>query len=386
MNVTELFTVSFLRVYFQGPITHWGIQCIDFDRPVDVHAPVSFNQTYPLPRLVCISSHRRCYASDEAHAIVAETVTVAARRIPLRTWPSVDTIPGDGQWPFCFAGGGAKYGGANVTATCGIHGDCLDTCFAEEDTTPPAFVWCKNATVQVPVKWDDGTRNVGWTPWADGHPRDDHADVIEVDSPMVINRASGASVIARHGSHLIVQRDDGVCLAPPRWLDGTCHVIVHGICYAYDRKASVHCIDLIPFPPGAVVALTWRPHLLKSLVQPLEPATTDLFCLESSDHDPEKFVSCLQRFSRLARTGISSLSPFAVMGRPSTVLIRVAPAKRYNGERELEVAQWLSIIVSIALGVVIWTVMTIAALCASSQLHLLEHRILRVSRELQLSY
>lgn len=94
MIATTLLTVSFLRVYFQGPTTHWGIQCVDFDQRVDRRQSVSFDQTYPVPKLVCASSKRRCYASDAAHAIVARTTIVDGRRIPLRYWPSVDSIPG----------------------------------------------------------------------------------------------------------------------------------------------------------------------------------------------------------------------------------------------------------------------------------------------------
>lgn len=386
MNVTGLLTVSFLRVYFQGPTTHWGIQCIDFDQAVDRRETVSFDQTYPLPRLVCVSSHRRCYASDGTRAIVANTVTVNDLRIPLRYWPSVDNIPGNGRWPFCFGGGGARYGGANVTATCGRHSGCLDVCFADDDVAPPTVVWCHNSTVQARVQWDDGTRDPGWRPWKEGHPRDDSTDVIELDSPLVINRASGTSVIARHASQWIVRRNDGVCLAPVKWSDGTCHVLVHGICYQYDREASVRCVDLMPYPPGAVVALIWRPRLVRSSIQPLELETTDLFCLELSDHDSTRFLACLEKFFPFARRGMSSLSPFILDGRPSTVFIRVAPAQRQDRKQELDVTGWTSIAISVALGVVAWEVVAVAALCISSQVRFVERCIASVVDDLELTY
>ena len=373
MNATQLLTVSLLRMYFQGPATHWGIQCIDFDEAVDRHQSVSFNQTYPLPRLVCISSYRRCYARDGAHAIVAQAISVGGGRlIPLQKWPVVDMIPGDGRWPFCFGGGGGIHGGANVTATCGSNGDCLDTCFSDDDITPPRVVWCDNSTVKVPVMWDDSAQKVGWRPWGEGPFRDDSTDVIEIDSPLLINRASGTSVIARHGSSWIVRRNDGICVAPMQWSDGMCHVLVNDVCYHYDHQASVKCLDLMPFPPGAVVALSWRPLLVRSSVQPFEPGTTDLFCLESSDHDPARFIACLKKLYSLSRRGMSSLSPLAVQGRSSTVLIRVAPAKPQGRKINFSASRWGSIVISIALGVTVWGVIAIAASRTSSQVYLVE--------------
>ena len=384
MNGTGLLTLAFLRVYFQGPTTHWGIQCVDFDQLVDLHVHVSFGQTYPVPRLICRSTHRRCYASDEAHAIVSKEVTVASLRVPLRRWPTVDRIPGNGRWPFCFSGGGAAYGGANVTATCGVDSDCLDVCFEDEDSTAEEVVWCKNATVQKEVIWDEKAREKGWLPWKNGQPRDDGADVVELDSPRVINRATGTSAISRHGSQWIVRRNDGVCLAPARLTDSSCHVMVHGICYAYDRSASIQCIDLEPFPPGAVVALSWQPRLLRTSIQPLEPATTDLFCLEKSVHDPLRFLSCIDRLYPLGRKGLSSLSPFVLVGRPSTVLIRVASVGKYDGGRRLNVAQWGSIVISITLGAIIWTILAAAGSRSTSQLHFLEQRVARATHELDI--
>ena len=386
MNATRLLSLAFLRVYFQGPTTHWGIQCIDFDRPLDVRVPVSFNQTYPVPSLVCRSSKRRCYASDEAHAIVAETITVnTTQRVPLRRWPSVDRIPGDGRWPYCFGGGGAKYGGANVTATCGHDGNCLDVCFTDQDVTSPGMVWCQNATSRVPVRWDDGTLDEGWTPWMNGSPRDS-IDVIELDSPVVINRATGVGAIARHGSQWVVRRHDGVCLVPMQWTeDVECHVSIHGICYVYDREASVRCIDLLSYPPGAMVALIWRPRLVRSTIQPLEPATTDLFCLRSSRHDPARFLKCLDKLRPLARRGISSLSPFTLAGRSSTVLIRVAPAERLR-HQNCDLAQWASIVLSMSVGIIVWALVAIAATRTASRLHWFERWMASVAQKLEVAY
>lgn len=386
MNATRLLTVSFLRVYFQGATTHWGIQCVDFDAVVDRLVPLSFNQTYPLPRAICVSSHRRCYASDAARSIVSKTITVSGHRIPLKRWPSVDRISGDGRWPFCYEGGGDRYGGANVTATCGSHGKCLDACFLDNDVTPPTVVWCGNSTKQFPVKWDHGSDEVGWKPWKNGQPRNEDADVIELDTPLVINRASGVGAIARHGSHWVLHRNDGACLAPMQWSDGACHVLVHGVCYLYDREASVHCVNLMPFPPGAVVALTWQPRLTRSSVQPFEPKTMHLFCLDLSNHDPERFLTCLERLYLLAREEMSRLSPFRLVGRPSTVLIRVAPSSAHDSKRQLSIAQLGSIVVSVSLGIAVWGVITITASNVSSSLNLLETCIARLKDALEVSY
>lgn len=386
MNATHLLTVSFLRVYFQGDTTHWGIQCVIFDAEVDRRVSVSFSQTYPLPRAICVSSHRRCYASDGTRSIVSRTITVNDRRIPLKKWPSVDRIPGDGRWPFCFDGGGDRYGGANVTATCGSHGKCLDACFLDDDTTPPTVVWCGNSTNQFPVRWDHGSRGVGWKPWKNGHPRNEDVDAIELDSPLVINHASGVSAIARHGSQWVVRRDDGVCLAPMQWSDGACHVLVHGVCYLYDREASVHCVNLMPFPPGSMVALTWQPRLTRSSVQPFEPKTVHLFCLDLSNHDPQRFLICMEKFYLLAREEMSRLSPFRLVGRPSTVLIRVAPVSTHHRKRQLGIVQWGSIVVSVSLGIAIWGVITVTASNVSSSLKVFETYITQLTDALELSY
>lgn len=386
MIATTLLTVSFLRVYFQGPTTHWGIQCVDFDQTVDRRQSVSFDQTYPLPKLVCASSNRRCYASDAAHAIVAETIIVDGRRIPLRYWPSVDSIPGDGRWPFCFGKRGARYGGVNVTATCGRHSECLDVCFADDDISPPMVVWCHNSTVKTPVQWERGTRDAGCKPWANGPPRNESMDVIELDSPLLINRDSGTNVIARHASQWIVRRNEGICLAPVKWSDGSCHVLVHGICYQYDGEASVRCVDLVPFPPGSVVALTWRPRLVRTSLQPLEVDTTDIYCLELSNHDPARFLACLEKLGPLARRGMVSLSPFVFYGRPSTVFIRVAPTRRHGNEQRWDFTGWTGVAITFALGLIAWKVITIAALHNSSQVCFVERCITEVVRELGLNY
>lgn len=386
MNGTGFLTVAFLRIYFQGPTSHWGIQCVDFDRVVGIHVDVSFNQSYPLPKLVCHSAKRRCYAIDGAHAIVSDEIVVSSVRVPLRRWPSVDRIPGDGQWPFCFSGGGAKYGGANTTATCGPDSDCLDVCFSDEDNTSRDVVWCRNGTVQTSVTWDDRTREEGWQPWRNGQPREESIDVVEIDSPVVVNRATGVHVVARHGTQWTVPRNDGVCLTPVQWTDSSCHVMVHGICYAYDHETSVRCVDLLPFPPAATVALTWQPRLVKTIIQPLEPATTDLFCLESSAHDPLRFLTCIKKLYPLARQGLSSLSPFVMVGRRSTVFVRVAPSVRTGGGHGFVVAQWGSIILSIGLGFAVWAIVAVTGTRITSHKHLLEHLVARVARELDVNY
>ena len=383
---TLLLTVSFLRVYFQGPTTHWGIQCVDFDQTVDRGQSVSYDQTYPVPKLVCVSSKRRCYASDAANAIVARTTIIDGRRIPLRYWPSVDSIPGNGRWPFCFGEDGATDGGVNVTATCGRHSGCLDVCFADDDISPPTVVWCRNSTVETPVQWERGTPDTGWQPWENGPPRNDSNDVIELDSPLVINRTSGTNAIARHGSQWIVRRNEGICLAPVKLSGGSCHVLVHGIFYRYDGEVSVRCVDLIPFPPGSVVALTWRPRLVRASVQPLEVDTTDIYCLELSNHDPARFLACVEQLRPLARRGSTSLSPFVFYGRPSTVFIRVAPSRRHGNEERWDFTGWTSAAITVALGLVAWEVITIAALRISSQVRFVERCITDAVRELGLDY
>lgn len=385
-NITGLLALAFLRVYFQGPTTHWGIQCVDFDRQVDLHVRVSFNQTYPVPKLVCRSTQRQCYASDGSHAIVSEDITVDSVHVPLRRWPSVDRIPGNGRWPFCFGGGGAMHGGANVTATCGAGADCLDACFEDEVGITENVVWCKNATTRKSVIWDDHVQEDKWQPWMYGQPRNHREDVIELDSPVVLNRATGTSVFARHGSQWVVRRNEGVCLAPVRLTESSCHVIIHGICYAYDRTRSVHCVDLDPFPPGAVVALNWEPHLQRTSVQPLDPLTTDLYCLDKSGHDPLRFMACLHRLYRLARKGLPSLSPFVVVGRPSTVFIRVAPVERGDSGRRLTITQWESIVISLGLGFAIWLVLATAGSRLNSHVYTLEQTVGQFAQELEVNY
>lgn len=187
------------------------------------------------------------------------------------------------------------HGGANVTATCGADADCLDVCFEDEVGITENVVWCKNATRRKSVIWDDHVQEDKWQPWMYGQPRNHTQDVIELDSPVVLNRATGTSVFARHGSQWVVRRNEGVCLAPVWLTESSCHVIIHGICYAYDRTRSVHCVDLDPFPPGTVVALNWEPQLQRTSVQPLDPLTTDLYCLDKSGHDPLRFMACLRR-------------------------------------------------------------------------------------------
>lgn len=382
MNATGLLTLATLRTFFQRPSSHWGIQCVDFDRPVDLHIPVSFNQTYAVPRLVCLSTKRRCYASDGAHAIVSQEAIVASLRVPLRRWPSVDRIPGNGRWPFCFSGGGALYGGANVTASCGADSDCVDVCFRDEDRVTEEAVWCDNATVRKAVVWDDETRDEGWRPWKNGHPRNKSVDVVELDSPVILNRATGTSVIARHGSRWILRRNEEVCLIPVQFTDSSCHVIVHGICYAYDRKVSIRCVDLKPFPPGAVVALIWQPRLTRTAMQPLDPDSTDLFCLEMSGHDPLRFLKCIDRLYPLARKGASSLSPFVLVGRSSTVFIRVAPANQADDGQRLNAVQVGSILISIGLASAIWVTVAVARSRSRSHSHYLEQWVTWVTQEL----
>lgn len=386
MNATGLLTFAFLRVYFQGPTTHWGIQCVDFDRQVDLHVHVSFIQKYPVPKLVCRSTQRQCYASDGSHAIVSKDIIVDSVHVPLRKWPSVDRIPGNGRWPFCFGGGGAMYGGANITATCGLDADCLDVCFQDELGTTTDTVWCKNATTRKTVIWDDHTQEEKWRPWMYGQPRNDVEDLIELDSPVVLNRATGTSVFARHGSQWIVRRNDAVCLTPARLTEFSCHVMVHGICYDFDSTASVDCVDLTPFPPGSIVALTWQPRLKRTPIQPLDSTTVDLYCLEKSAHDPLRFLACLGRFCPLSRKGLSSLSPFVLVGRSSTIFIRVAPVERTDGGRRLAVAQWASIVVSLGLGFVIWVVVAAAGSRVTSHLHLLEQSMATFLQEFLVDY
>ena len=267
------------------------------------------------------------------------------------------------------------YGGANVTATCGLDTDCLDVCFQDEVGITDDLVWCKNATIQKTVIWDDQIQEEKWQPWMYGQPRSDIEDVIELDSPVVLNRATGTSVFARHGSQWIARRNDEICLTPAQLTESSCHVMVHGICYAYDSTASVDCVDLAPFPPDAIVALTWQPRLQRTPIQPLDSTTTDLYCLEKSAHDPLRFLACLGRFYPLSRQGLSSLSPFVLVGRPSTIFIRVAPMERTDGGRRLAVAQWGSIVVSLGLGFVIWVVVAAAGSRVTSHLHLLEQSI-----------
>lgn len=262
-----------------------------------------------------------------------------------------------------------------MTATCGHDGDCLDVCFTDQDVTSPGMLWCQIATSQVPVRWDAGTLDEGWTTWMDGSPRDS-IDVIELDSPVVINRATGVGAIARHGSQWVVPRQDGVCLVPMQWTNYVeCHVSIHGICYVYDREASVRCIDLLPYPPGAMVALIWRPRLV----------TTDLFCLRSSRHDPARFLKCLDKLCPLARRGISLRSPFTVAGRSSTVLIRVAPAERLR-HQNFDLAQWASIVLSMSVGIIVWALVAIAATRTASRLHWFERWMASVAQKLEVAY
>ena len=62
----------------------------------------------------------------------------------------------------------------------------------------------------------------------------------------------------------------------------------------------------------------------------------------------------------------------SLLGRPSIVLIRVAETRRYDRERELKVVGWVTIIITIAVIVILWIVLSIAALGIASQIHLLK--------------
>ena len=108
-------------------------------------------------------------------------------------------------------------------------------------------------------------------------------------------------------------------------------------------------------------------------MQPFEPETTYLFCVETTYHDPQRFLVCLERFYPMARRGMSLLSPFSFDGRTTTVLVRVAPIKRYGPKQKLGVAQRGSFIISFALGIVIfvWITMTASGshLCLTSWRH-----------------
>ena len=384
MNVTSTFSVAFLRVFFHGVAAYWGIQCVDLKQSIDLFDRVVFNQTYPIPDLICKSSRRRCYASNATHAVVSQTVALNGQEIPLKRWYPVDRVPGDGRWPYCLGGGGIKYSGANLTATCGPFGRCLDVCFSDDDSTPSTTVWCYNSSVKVSVKWDEVTNDLRWKPWTQGHPRDDVSRVIELDQPLVVNRATGIATIGRQGSQWVVSRGDEICVIPLQWTNGSCHVLLHGVCYRFDLEASVRCTNLTPFPPGAVVALIWTPRLVRSSIQPFEPETTYLFCLETTYHDPQRFLVCLERFYPMARKGMSLLSPFSFDGRTTTVLVRVAPIKRYGPKQKLGVTQWGSFTISFALGIVIFVLVTTTASGVSSLFNIVETHIDSIVRELKL--
>ena len=344
---------------------------MDFERSIDLWETISFHQTYPLPDLVCTSSSRRCYRSNATHAIVSPTVEVRGDKFSLRTWYPVDRVPGDGRWPFCL-------GRANVSATCGVLQRCVDMCFSDDDANLSNLVYCHNSSLPMRVKLRADASNVDRA--------ESPSRVIEIDSPLVINRATGTAAIGRQGSQWVARRGDQICIAPLQWTGGTCHVLLHGICYEYDPKASIRCIDLMPFPPGAVVALTWSPRLVRSSVQPLEPETTYLFCIESSYYDPERFLSCLKHFYPLARKGMSILSPFNLEGRSTTVLIRVAPIEQSGQRQKLGVAQWGSFVTSFSLGIATWVVITIAAVRLSSLLNIVDECVNYLAKELDVIY
>lgn len=296
---------------------------------------VTINQSAPFPALVCVGRFQRCFESNATHAVMAKTATISTPNgtwtARLKRWTTTATMfAADGRWPYCKGGGGLLESGLNVSATCGgAHGgdegddrSCLDLCLAL-DGSATEQVFCRSSWAEHrdlgrhlarPTKWISATEHADWKPWRARRITPIDSDVVTYDTPVVaasynlLSSAGGngegdGAFAYFSGRPLALEADivGKLCVRPVFSQNPHCHVVLHGVCYLFD-KSSWKCVNFSSktgggYPSGGEVFISWAPKLVRSSYQPGRSSTEKRaasFCLLSSRGRIDTLLACLE--------------------------------------------------------------------------------------------